>query len=124
MIRRSIFVGSLPLAVLAQTEFSQFLAHFQARDSQPARSFGLVTVGQPDGLGEQFRLAAQALAAEERKVAGGTSTIFFVLQLQNDLLSARAAELRAKADHLQAVAQLRFADGSLLEHRNVSIRVE
>lgn len=40
-------------------------------------------------------LAAQALAAEERKLAGGTSSLFFVLQLQNDALALRDAELRA-----------------------------
>jgi len=69
-------------------------------------------------------LATPALAVEERKLAGGTSNTFFVLQLQNDLLAARAAELRAKADYLKAVAQLYFADASLLERRGVSIRIE
>jgi outer membrane protein TolC len=59
-------------------------------------------------------LAAAALGAEERKLAAGRSSIFFVLQLQNEHLAAQSSELRAKADHLQAVSQLGYADGSLL----------
>ncbi|MGE3310727.1 MAG: TolC family protein [Limisphaerales bacterium] len=69
-------------------------------------------------------LAVQALAAEERKLAGGTSTIYTVLLLQNDLLAARAAELRSRADHLKAVSQLQFADGTLLERRHIRIAAE
>lgn len=65
--------------------------------------------------------ATQAITAEERKVAGGTSTIYILLQLQNDLLAARAAELRARTDHLKAVAQLRFAEGSLLERHGIQV---
>jgi outer membrane protein len=68
--------------------------------------------------------AAQAVDAEERKLAGGESNIFFVLQYQNDLLTARTAELRAKADYLKAVSQAWFADASLLERRGVSIEIE
>jgi len=63
-------------------------------------------------------LGAAALAAEERKLAGGRSSVFFVLQLQNQYLSAQSIELRAQADHMQAMSQLGFADGSLLERVN------
>ncbi|MBE0541052.1 MAG: TolC family protein [Verrucomicrobia bacterium] len=60
-------------------------------------------------------LSETALEAEEQKLAGGKSTLFFVLQLQNDLASARSAELRTKADYNQALSQLRFAEATLLE---------
>ncbi len=60
-----------------------------------------------------------ALAAEEQRLAGGKSTVFLVLQLQSDLAQARAAEWRARADHLQAVNRLHFADGSLLERLGI-----
>jgi outer membrane protein len=66
-------------------------------------------------------LAAEALSAEEQKLAGGKSTLFFVLQLQNDLASARFAELRAKADYNQAVAQLGFVEASTLDRHRLSL---
>ena len=69
-------------------------------------------------------LSESALDAEEQKLAGGKSTLFFVLQLQNDLASARSAEVRAKADYNQALSQLRFVEATLLEHRNLAVEVE
>lgn len=60
-----------------------------------------------------------ALAAEEKRLSGGTSSIFFVLQLQNDLVNAQLVEVRARADYSKALAQLRFAEGSSLEGRAV-----
>jgi len=65
-----------------------------------------------------------ALEAENQKLAGGKSTIFFVLQLQNDYATAASAELRAKADYNQARSQLRFAEASLLEHWKFAITVK
>lgn len=58
-------------------------------------------------------LAGEAMRAEERKLAGGRSSVFFVLQLQDEYLTAQTTELRARIDHLQALSQLRFAEGSL-----------
>ncbi len=69
-------------------------------------------------------LSEEALAAEEQKLAGGKSTLFFVLQLQNDLASARSAELRAKAGYNQALSQLRFVEATMLEHVGLSVEVE
>lgn len=66
-------------------------------------------------------LSELALAAEEEKLAGGKSTLFFVLQLQTDLATSRSAELRARADYNRAVSQLRFAEATLLEHEQVVI---
>lgn len=60
-------------------------------------------------------LAEEALRAEERKLAGGRSSVFFVLQLQDEHLTAQTTELRARIDHLQALSQLHFAEGSLPE---------
>ncbi len=77
------------------------------------------------GLTRRAReLSVAALEAEEQKLAGGKSTLFFVLQLQNDLASARSAELRARADYNQACSQLRFADGSLLEHLRIRVEIQ
>lgn len=69
------------------------------------------------GLTRRTReLSQSALAAEEQKLAGGNSTLFVVLQLQDDLASARSVELRARADYNRALSQLRFAEASLLTH--------
>lgn len=65
---------------------------------------------------EARQQSTKVLEAEERRLAGGKSTVYFVLQFQSDLAQARAAESRARADHLQALTRLRFADGTLLEH--------
>lgn len=68
-------------------------------------------------------LSEAALNAEEQKLAGGKSTLFFVLQLQNDLAAARSAEVRARADYNQALSQLRFAEASLLDHLSIDVEI-
>lgn len=65
--------------------------------------------------------AEAALAAEEKKLQNGFSTAFFVLQLQETLTAARTAELRALADYNKALAQLEFADGSILERHRLRL---
>lgn len=69
-------------------------------------------------------LSREALEAEERKLAGGKSEIFIVLQMQNDLALARSAEALAEADSLKARSQLHFAEGSLLEQFRIQIHFE
>jgi outer membrane protein TolC len=68
--------------------------------------------------------AEAALKAEERKLAGGTSSLFFVYQLQSDLSDAESAELRARADYNKALSQLRFAEGSLLDQHGLSVSLK
>jgi len=70
---------------------------------------------------EAVQFAKAALVAEERKLAGGKSSLFFVLQLQRDLATAQAAEVRAKANYNRAVSQLHFADASLLEAKQITM---
>ena len=65
--------------------------------------------------------ARQALKAEEEKLAGGKSSIIFVLQFQQDLAAAQSVEITAKHDYLKAVAQLYFAEGSILERNNIHV---
>ncbi|HOA60167.1 MAG: TolC family protein [Verrucomicrobia bacterium] len=71
--------------------------------------------------GRAVEFARTALTAEERKLAGGKSTLFFVLQLQRDLATAESTEIRAKADYNKAVSQLQFADATLLETHQIAI---
>jgi outer membrane protein TolC len=70
---------------------------------------------------DAVQFARAALEAEEKRLAGGTSSIFFVLQLQNDLVRSQLVEARARADYNKALAQWYFAEGSSLERRNVTI---
>ena len=50
-----------------------------------------------------------------KKFENGLSTNFEVLQFQNDLQESESAELRALADYLRALAEVRRNRGSLLE---------
>jgi outer membrane protein TolC len=68
--------------------------------------------------------AQQAIEAEERKLAGGKSTLFFVLQVQNDLAAARAAEVNALGGYGKALSQLRFAEARILEQHGLSIEFD
>jgi outer membrane protein len=73
-----------------------------------------------NGSTHNARLYAEAaLAAELKKLQNGLSTSFVVLQLQETLTIARTAEILALADYHKALAQLAFADGSLLEKHHV-----
>lgn len=60
-----------------------------------------------------------ALEAEQKKLENGKSTSFVVLQLQNDLTSARSSELRAVADYNNALAELSFRDATTLNRHNI-----
>lgn len=72
----------------------------------------------------QSRLYAEAaLDAEEKKLANGKSTSFFVLQLQRDLTTARLSELRALADFNRALSSLRLSEGSTLEAHQLELDV-
>jgi outer membrane protein len=73
---------------------------------------------------EASRFAELALAAEEEKLAGGRSSVLFVLQLQNDLSNARTAEIEAKRDYNFALTQLDLAEGTILDHENIGIEVK
>jgi outer membrane protein len=68
-------------------------------------------------------LSEAALEAENEKLTGGKSTLYLVLELQNDFATARAAELRAKADYNIARSQLRFAEATLLEHWKFAVEL-
>lgn len=69
-------------------------------------------------------LSEAALDAENQKLTGGKSTVFLVLEMQNDLATARATELRAKADYNKTRSQLRFAEATLLEQWQLVIEVK
>lgn len=67
--------------------------------------------------------AEAALDAETKKFQNGFSTSFLVLQFQETVTSARTAEIRAQIDYNKALAQLAFADGTILERDHLSLEL-
>ena len=73
----------------------------------------------------QARIYAEvALSAEQGKYAAGKSTTFTVLQLQNNVTSARSQEVRALADYNEALSKLAQDEGSTLSRRNIDIEAK
>jgi outer membrane protein len=73
----------------------------------------------------QARLyAEEALKSETEKFQNGFATSFEVLQFQQILISARTAEIRAKDDYNKILAQLAFAEGTILERHHLSLEVK
>ncbi len=73
----------------------------------------------------QARIYAEvALSAEQGKYAAGKSTTFTVLQLQNNVTSARSQEIRALANYNEALTALAQQEGSTLRHRNIEIEAK
>ncbi len=81
-------------------------------------------LGRVEAARRATRFAREALQAEEKKLAGGLSTVIFVLQMQTSLAMAETTEWRALADYNKAVSQLRFAEGSLLDQYRVTLKYE
>lgn len=73
----------------------------------------------------QARIFAEAaLDAEQKKYAVGKSTTFTVLQLQNNLTTARSNEIRAQANYQESLASLAAQEGSTLERRKLDLIVK
>ena len=62
--------------------------------------------------------------SEQRQFRAGTTTIFLVLQRQNELLAARGRELQAQTDLNKAIAEFQRATGNTLEANNVAVRTD
>jgi outer membrane protein TolC len=70
---------------------------------------------------ESRKLAQESLDAGEERLRAGTGTTFEVLELQNKLAEAEAAELRAHADYHKAIGEYRRQTGTTLRVHNVVI---
>jgi len=77
-----------------------------------------------DATQKAHTYAEAALNAEQGKYAAGKSTTFTVLQLQNNLTSARSQEIRALANYNEALANLAAAEGSTLQRRNLDLEAK
>ncbi len=68
--------------------------------------------------------AEQQYESEQRQFRAGTTTVFLVLQRQNELLAARGRELQAQTDLNKAIADFQRATGNTLQSNNVSVRAD
>ncbi|MBK8794867.1 MAG: TolC family protein [Holophaga sp.] len=65
---------------------------------------------------------AKDLEAEQKKYENGMSTNFLVLSKQNDLDTAKSAELQSQISYAKAVTALEKALGNLLEARKLELK--
>jgi len=70
------------------------------------------------------RSAELQYESEQRQFRAGTTTVFLVLQRQNELLAARGRELQAQTDLNKAIALFQRATGNTLTANNVALRNE
>ena len=65
--------------------------------------------------------AEQLYDSEQRQFRAGTTTLFLVLQRQNDLIAARGRELLAQTALNRAISDLQHAMGTTLSANNVTV---
>lgn len=68
--------------------------------------------------------AEAALDAEQKKLENGKSTNFQVLELQDRLTQARAAEIRALTDYNKALQDFYYSEGTILQKNKVSVELK
>ncbi len=68
-----------------------------------------------------YELAKQALDAEQKRFRAGTSTTFFVLQLQEQLSAVESGYYRALADQRRAIANYQRELGTTLAKYNIKL---
>ena len=74
---------------------------------------------------KKSRISAEAaLKAEQGIYAAGKSTTFVVLQLQNNLTSARSQEIRALANYNEALSNLAQQEASTLQRNKLDLQVK
>jgi HAE1 family hydrophobic/amphiphilic exporter-1 len=66
----------------------------------------------------------QQYESEQRQFRAGTTTVFLVLQRQNELLAARGRELQAQTDLNKAIAEFHRATGNTLQANHVAVRTD
>lgn len=64
----------------------------------------------------------QLYESEKRKLENGTSTVYLVLQRQQNLVIARGNELQAQTDLNKAIAALQKSIGSTFQSHNIEIK--
>jgi outer membrane protein TolC len=77
------------------------------------------------GATREARVFAEAaLDAEQKKLENGKSTNFQVLELQDKLTQARAAEIDALTTYNKALHEFYFQEGSTLQRNKIELDVK
>ena len=79
---------------------------------------------QVDSTRQARSYAEAALQSEVEKLQNGFTTAFVVLQHQEILTAARTAEIRAMVEYNNALAQLAFAEGTILERHHLKLELK
>lgn len=74
--------------------------------------------------GIAYDLAQQALDAEEKRFRAGTSTTFFVLRLQEQLIAAQSRKAGAIADERRAIANFERETGTTLVAHHLKLETD
>jgi len=112
---------------VAQTELSQSLAKQKAQEQQALLevSEAVNNIATYAKSVEAYRVAREFaeknLEAENRKLAVGLSSNYFVLEAQDRLATARSNELRALVNYNLALANLEKVLGTSLVNRNINL---
>ncbi len=115
--------ASLASAKSQRRQAQLSVAQLEQRIAAEVRNaaFALETARQRLEAARAGRAAAETqLFAEQERFGVGLSTNFFVLTRQNDLTSARVAEISAQTDYRRAAAELARATGTLLQDRKIT----
>lgn len=64
----------------------------------------------------------QLYESEQRRLQNGTSTVFLVLQRQQELVAARGRELQAQTDLNKAIANFHRSTGNTLQTHDITIK--
>jgi outer membrane protein TolC len=71
--------------------------------------------------GEESRLSERQYELQKAELDAGLATSYDVLQAQNQLETARVNELQAKVNLRDAIADLRFLEGSSLDDYHINL---
>lgn len=115
---RSLAEGTRIETQRAQTEQQiklEVQTSLQALASAQAR---LASAAASRASGEQL------YGSEQRRYENGTSTIFLVLQRQQELVAARGSELRAQTDLNKAIGDFQKATGNTFQANKIDIGTE
>ena len=119
----------------AEANLGYSLAEATKIDAQLAQQDQLIKADVQNSLqavrAAQARLNAAAASrgsteqlyeSEKRKLENGTSTVYLVLQRQQNLVTARGQELQAQTDLNKAISNFQRATGSTFQSHNIEVK--
>lgn len=80
-----------------------------------------INIERVNAAAANVALQQKNVDAEKKKFENGMSTSFQVLEIQEDLATAKSQENRAKVDYQKSLAALERAKGTLLDARSIEV---